>query len=67
MSSSIESAFKVLSTNNGEPDNILTLRNLLIRRFRAFDQSDEEITIDDLLSTHNLFLSSSFKPFISTS
>lgn len=67
MSSSIESAFKVLSTNNGEPDNTLTLRNLLIRRFRAFEQSDEEITIDDLLSTHNLFLSSSFKPFISTS
>ena len=67
MSSSIESAFKVLSTNNGEPDNTLTLRNLLIRRFRAFERSDEEITIDDLLSTHNLFLSSSFKPFISTS
>tara|TARA_Y100000389_G_scaffold205087_1_gene262935 strand:+ start:486 stop:2108 length:1623 start_codon:yes stop_codon:yes gene_type:complete len=67
MSSSIESAFKVLSTNNGEPDNTLTLRNLLIRRFRTFEQSDEEITIDDLLSTHNLFLSSSFKPFISTS
>lgn len=65
--SSVEAAFKVLSTNNGEPDNTLTLRNLLIRRFKAFDVSDEEVTIDDLLSTHNIFLSSSFKPFISTS
>jgi hypothetical protein len=65
--SSVESAFKVLSTNNGEPDNTLTLRNLLIRRFKAFDELDEDVTIDDLLSTHNIFLSSSFKPFISTS
>jgi len=66
MSHSIESAYKVLSTNFGEPDNTLTLRNLLIKRFQALEQT-EDVTIDDVLLTHNLFLTSSFKPFVSTS
>lgn len=67
MSSNIESAFKTLASNNGEPDNILTLRELLLKRFKSFEKSKEEISVEDLLSTHNFFLTSSFKPFISTS
>jgi hypothetical protein len=67
VSHSAEAAFKVIGTNNGEPDDTLTLRKLLINRFRQLEQSNEDITIDDLLITHNIFLASSFKPFISTS
>tara|TARA_B110000263_G_C15303984_1_gene509364 strand:+ start:216 stop:1829 length:1614 start_codon:yes stop_codon:yes gene_type:complete len=69
MSSSIESAFKILQTNNGLPDETLTLRKLLHKRFIELQVNKEEepITIDDILLTHNLFLTSSYKPFISTS
>lgn len=67
MAGNQESAFKVLNTNNGDPDSTVTLRNLLLRILKVREQSGEPATIDDLLNTHNMFLSSSFKPFISTS
>jgi hypothetical protein len=64
--SNIESAFKVLSTNEGEPDSTLTLRKLLIKRINEIKDNNEIATIDDIGLTHNLFLTSNFKPFVST-
>lgn len=64
--SSIESAFKVLSTNEGEPDSTLTLRKLLIKRIDELQKNNETSTIDDIGLTHNLFLTSNFKPFVAT-
>lgn len=68
MSGNIEAAFKVLSSTNGEPDEKITLRGLLLKRLKLLNnQSKDLISIDDLLTTHDMFLTSSFKPFISTS
>ncbi|NBQ23455.1 MAG: hypothetical protein EBU26_04180, partial [Verrucomicrobia bacterium] len=53
-------------TNEGEPDSTLTLRKLLIKRIDELQKNNETSTIDDIGLTHNLFLTSNFKPFVAT-
>ena len=67
-SGNVESALLVLQSLNNTPDERLTLRNILIKRLQQLNtQPKNTVSIDDLLLTHNIFLSNSYKPFVASS
>jgi hypothetical protein len=67
-SGNVESALLILQSLNNLPDERLTLRNLLIKRLQQLNmQAKNSVSLDDLLITHNIFLSNSYKPFVASS
>jgi hypothetical protein len=64
----VEAALQVLQSLNNNPDERLTLRNMLIKRLKQLStEPKNSVRLDDLLLTHNIFLSATYKPFIASS
>jgi hypothetical protein len=67
----VQGGLIILKAYEEVPDEKLTLRKLLLKRLKQLQ--DESTTtgtfssIDDVLVTHNIFLTNSYKPFIATS
>jgi hypothetical protein len=65
---SVESALMVLNSNNDGIDEKLCLRNFLIKRINQLNSLPKKnVSLDDLLLTHQIFLTSTYKPFVSSS